>query len=256
MLDAHPLIPNNDITSHDVAMLPIDIKGLTLRVGERNIIDHLDCRIEHARRIGIIGANGAGKSVFLRLLHGLITPTEGTITWGGKPATAAVRQSQAMVFQRPVMLRRSVSDNLRFSLKQLPLSKADGTFRLQQALQLARLEDKRNTPARQLSGGEQQRLALARALASKPAILFLDEPTANLDPASTHAVEEMINLAYQQGTMIILVSHEMGQVKRLCDEVIFLHKGQMTERQATHRFITQPASEAARAYLEGRIYLD
>ncbi|MAC82437.1 MAG: ABC transporter ATP-binding protein [Rhodobacteraceae bacterium] len=234
----------------------LETRGLCLDVGGRPLIKGLDLAIRPGRRTVILGANGSGKSLTLRLLHGLIAPTGGQILWRGAPATRAARTKQAMVFQRPVMLRRSVRANLRFALSVSGFAGPERAAREARALEQARLQDLARRPARVLSGGEQQRLAIARALATEPEILFLDEPTASLDPASTHAVERLIEEAHAQGVTIVLVTHDIGQARRLGDDVIFLHGGTLAETGSASRVLTAPASGPARAWIDGRLYLD
>jgi tungstate transport system ATP-binding protein len=204
-------------------------------------------------RTVIMGPNGAGKSLALRLLHGLLRPTQGQVLWDGRPFDRALQLRQAMVFQRPVLLRRSALDNLLHALRVRGGSRHECRARAQAALARADLHDHGRTPARLLSGGEQQRLALARALSLEPEILFLDEPCANLDPRSTFLIERLIQAAHAAGTKIVLVTHDLGQAKRLADEVIFLYRGRLLEQSPAGRFLEAPASLQARAFLEGRI---
>ena len=233
------------------AMLPLTARELTFAVGERRLVDNVSLTLEGTARTVVMGPNGAGKSLLLRLLHGLVTPTCGEILWGGRPADREVRARQAMVFQRPTLLRRSAEANIRFVLGHLGVS--DRRERAAAILARAGLGQSAATPARLLSGGEQQRLAIARALALEPAILFLDEPCANLDTASTRAVEDMIEQAHAEGTKIVLVTHDIGQARRLADELVFLHHGRLCEVTPAARFFAGPGSQAARAYLDGRI---
>lgn len=256
MRDMSP-IPAIQLDRQTPAAMPIlQTVGLRFVVGGRSLIKGLDLSIRPGRRTVILGANGSGKSLTLRLLHGLITPSAGQVLWRGAPTTRATRAAQAMVFQRPVMLRRSVRANLRFALSVRGFAGADRAAREARALQQARLQDLARRPARVLSGGEQQRLAIARALATEPEILFLDEPTASLDPASTHAVERLIEEAHAQGVTIVLVTHDIGQARRLGDDVIFLHDGAVAETGTAHRVLTAPTSGPARAWIDGRLYLD
>ncbi|MBY8977174.1 ATP-binding cassette domain-containing protein [Rhodobacteraceae bacterium NNCM2] len=220
------------------------------------LIDGLDIEIRPGRRTMIMGANGAGKSLLLRLLHGLIQPTEGTVMWQGRPLDAKGRQAQAMVFQRPVMLRRSVLSNIRFALTVRGIRGAERARREAQALEAAQLGDLARRPARVLSGGEQQRLAVARALACAPEILFLDEPTASLDPASTQAIERLIRDANDRGVTVVMVTHDVGQARRIGEDVVFLHDGHVAEAGPVGRILTAPQSAAARAWIEGRLFLD
>jgi len=194
----------------------------------------------------VLGPNGAGKSVLLRTLHGLIAPTAGTVSW-----SRPVRQ--AMVFQRPVMLRRSALANLRYALAVNGVTEPERTSRATAALARVGLEKIADRPARVLSGGEQQRLALARAWALRPGILFLDEPTASLDPGATAEVERVIASIAAEGTRLVMTTHNLGQARRLADEIVFIHAGRAAERTAADRFFDQPASNEARLFLQGEL---
>lgn len=233
-------------------LLPLDVRGLRLEAENKRLIDSVDLQLAAHSITMVMGPNGAGKSLLLRLLHGLLKPTAGNIRWGGNPITKAVRMRQAMVFQRPVLLRRSVGANIDFVLR----LKGDAAIeRRNGILEHVGLIDHVNQPARLLSGGEQQRLALARALVMEPEVLFLDEPTASLDPASVQMIEETVLAAQARGTKIIFITHDPGQAKRLADEIVFLHRGRLSEHTRASQFFTNPSSAPARAYLDGRIVL-
>jgi tungstate transport system ATP-binding protein len=197
----------------------------------------------------ILGANGAGKSVLMRLMHGLLKPATGTISWNSEnPA-----RSQAMVFQRPVMLRRSALANLEYALQVAGAPSGERRQRALAALDsvgLARLAER---PARVLSGGEQQRLALARAWALRPEVLFLDEPTNNLDPTATREIESAIDTVHAAGVKVVMTTHNLGQARRLGDEVLFLHQGRLVERAAADAFFRRPASPEAVAFIKGEL---
>ena len=214
-----------------------------------------DLTIEQGSRTIIMGPNGAGKSLLLRLLHGLLTPTEGEICWGEIPRIDQARQRQALVFQRPVLLRRSVGANLRFALKLRRYTRAEREDRLRHVLELASLSHLVDRPARVLSQGEQQRVAIARALVLEPEVLLLDEPTVSLDPVSVEAIEELILAAHRRGTKIILVTHDMGQARRLADEVVFLEQGRVVEHSPALQFFQQPNAGAAHTYGDSRVVL-
>lgn len=237
-------------TSDAAALLPLVTRGLTLERDGRLLIDHVDLTLATGGLTVVMGPNGAGKSLLLRLLHGLIMPTSGEISWGGFAMSPSIRERQGMVFQRPVLLRRSVAANLDFVLG---LRGPASTAQRDALLERVGLLDQARQPARLLSGGEQQRLALVRALALKPDILFLDEPTASLDPASVLTIEKVVQSAGLNGTKIIFVTHDLNQARRLADDVVFLHRGQMLEHAIAKTFFDAPRSEFARAYLEGRI---
>lgn len=233
-------------------LLPCHVSGLSFKAGDNRLIDGIDLKLTAGPVTMIMGPNGAGKTLLVRLLHGMIEPAAGEITWGGRPLDEATRKRQAMVFQTPVLLRRSVAANIDFVLK---LHDGSELQSCEEILQMAGLTDKAGQPARLLSGGERQRLAIARALATNPDVLFLDEPTASLDPASTLAIEEIVGQARDQGTKIIFITHDLGQARRLGDEVIFMHHGQIIEQAPAKRFFDNPASAQARDYLAGRIIL-
>ncbi len=235
------------------SVLPLEASGLVFEAAGARLIDRVDLVLEPGPKTVVVGPNGAGKSLLLRLLHGLIEPTAGRVLWRGRPADREIRLRQAMVFQKPVLLRRSVAANVDYALRARGVGGAARAERLRQALTLARLTRLAARPARVLSGGEQQRLALARALAVEPEVLFLDEPTASLDPASTLAVEELIGRADADGTKIVLVTHGLGQARRLADEVVFLHRGQVAEHTPASTFFSRPRSAPARAFLAGEI---
>ncbi len=231
-------------------LLPAVARGLSFDAGGRRLMHEIDLTLVAGTVTVIIGPNGAGKSLLLRLLHGMIPCSGGTLAWGGRTMTEAVRLRQAMVFQRPVMLRRSVAANLRFALKLRGLESDDRCHALLTEVGLA---DRATQAARLLSGGEQQRLALARAMAVEPQVLFLDEPTASLDPAATDAIEDIVKRAHQRGTKIVFVTHDMGQARRLADDVVFLHAGRLLEHTQAEQFFRAPASTTARDYIDGRL---
>ncbi|MEM6615332.1 MAG: phosphate ABC transporter ATP-binding protein [Pseudomonadota bacterium] len=202
--------------------------GLGFRVGEHRILDRIDFAIPEGLTTVIMGANGAGKSTLLKLLHGLNTPTEGDIFWNGRALDKTALKKQAMVFQKPTLLRRSVRANIKFALSVRGISGHERAERVESALIRADLLDRATRPARVLSGGEQQRLAVAQALACEPEILFLDEPTASLDPQSAEAVEALVSDAKADGVTIVLVTHDAGQARRLGDRLLTLDSGRLT----------------------------
>ena len=242
---------NGDTPQNNTAtLLPLQTNALSLEYDGARYVDTINLTLQSDKLTVIMGPNGAGKSLLLRLLHGLIVPTNGQVKWNGLLMDDATRKRQAMVFQRPILLRRSVAANIDFILKLN--DKRDQRDRI---LNDVGLLDFAQQPARSLSVGEQQRLALARALATEPEVLFLDEPTASLDPASVLVIEQIVMQARQNGTRMIFVTHDIGQAKRLADEVVFLHRGQLAEHTPAKQFFSAPTSTAAEAYLDGRILL-
>jgi tungstate transport system ATP-binding protein len=234
-------------------ILPVEARGLAFEAGGRRLIDGIDLRLDPGGRTVIIGPNGAGKSLLLRLLHGLIAPTAGAVLWQGRPADHGVRHRQAMVFQRPVLLRRSANANMLHALRAHGFSRTEAKERARIWLDRAELGHLAEQPARLLSGGEQQRLAVARALSLDPEVLFLDEPTASLDPASTHGIETLIQNAAAAGTKIVLITHDLGQARRIADDIVFVYHGRIEARDRAAAFFGAMSNARVRAFVEGRI---
>ena len=226
--------------------LPLVASGLGFTAGGAELLHGIDLVLEAGAPSMIIGPNGSGKSLLLRLLHGLLPPGAGRVTWQGRAAPRA-----AMVFQRPVMLRRSVRANVAYPLPLAGVPSAERADRVAQALALVGLTELVDRPARRLSGGEQQRLALARAAALRPEVLFLDEPCASLDPAATAAAERIIQDISSQGCKIVMATHDLGQARRLAGEVVFLHRGRVWEHSPAGQFFETPATPEAAAFLRG-----
>ena len=234
------------------AILPLMVHDLCYEVGGKRLLDNISFRTDAGPRTVVLGPNGAGKSLLLRLCHGLLQPSTGTIAWAGA-TPAMARRCQAMVFQRPVLLRRSTAANIAYVLRLQGIPRRRRRAMLTEVLEQAGLLPLAARPARVLSGGEQQRLALARAWVLKPQVLFLDEPTASLDPAATRAVEGLLDHIHQAGTKIIMTTHDLGQARRLADEVLFLHHGRLVEYAPASAFFTNPQSKEAAAFLEGKL---
>src|SRR3954471_20161590 len=213
--------------------LPLAFEDVSLRAGETAILDRISLIFGSGAPTVLLGPNGSGKSTLLRLAMGLAAPSSGRITWGGR---ATPGERLAMMFQRPVMLRRSVAANIAYAL---PV-RDDG--RVAGLLAQAGLSALAARPARKLSGGEQQRLALARALARDPEILFLDEPTASLDPGATKAVEDIIAAVAASGVKIVMATHDIGQARRLAGEIVFLARGRLIENTVANCFFEAPAT--------------
>jgi tungstate transport system ATP-binding protein len=235
-----------------LTLLPLQLEDVVFAVGARRIVDGVTFTIEPALRTMIVGPNGAGKSVLLRLCHGLLRPTSGVVRWNAPELPGAARR-QAMVFQRPVMLRRSALANVEYALKVAGVPLEERSLRAVEALHRVGLLAHAWTPARVLSGGEQQRLALARAWSLQPEVLFLDEPTASLDPGASHEIEQVIAAMHAAGTKIVMVTHNLGQARRLGDEVVFLYQGRVAERTSTDAFFRRPQSREAAQFLEGEL---
>ena len=232
----------------NINCLPIYIKDLCLNLDERKILSSLNLSINSDDVTVIMGPNGAGKSIFLKILNGILTPTSGCITWNNKKQFSDTLNTQAFVFQKPILLRRSVIANLDYMDSVLGYKKKISKDRL---LEIVQLKKQKNQPARMLSLGEQQRLSLIRSLMLRPNLLLLDEPTANLDPASTKIIEDIILNLKMMGIKIIFVTHNILQAKRIADEIIFLNEGKMVEHLNKQEFFSNSKSIEVQNYLNG-----
>ena len=231
-------------------IFPIEARLVTVRFGRVTALSAVDLELHGTRRVAVLGANGAGKSVLLRTLHGLVRPTEGTVTWAG----SAVRPlDQALVFQRPVMLRRSALGNVAYGLAVRGLPPVERALRAEEALARVGLAGLAQRQARVLSGGEQQRLALARAWATRPRVMFLDEPTASLDPSAATEVERVMSEIHLAGTALVFSTHVLGLARRLADEIVFLHQGRIAERTPAAQFFAHPQTAEAVHFLRGEL---
>jgi len=243
---------SNRISNFKNILCPIEVRDMFLQTEEITLLSGINLKIPDNGITIIMGPNGAGKSLLLRCLHGLIKPSKGEITYAGKLLDIKIRKKQSMVFQTPTLLRRPVLENLLFVIEKKDKNHVDNCLKM---LAKINLEGHKNQPARLLSGGEKQRLSLARALLTKPDVLFLDEPTANLDPSSVLLIENLILEARSNGIKIILITHDIAQAKRLADEVIFINKGHIIEHSKGKTFFIKPSSSEAQAYLDGNLLI-
>jgi tungstate transport system ATP-binding protein len=234
------------------SILPLALDNVSYASNGQSIISNVTLTIDAEPSTIILGANGAGKSVLMRLMHGLLTPSAGRVRWN-EPDAGSVRRRQAMVFQRPVMLRRSALANVLYALSLAGVPAAEREAQALVALDEVGLRHLAHRPARVLSGGEQQRLALARAWALHPEVLFLDEPTANLDPGAAREIETVIRAFDAAGTKIVMATHNLGQARRVGDEVIYLQAGRVIERAPIEQFFARPASAEAAAFMKGEL---
>ncbi len=230
------------------AGLPIVCRDVDVGHNGVRILADVDLTITSGSFTMVIGPNGAGKSTLLRLLHGLVAPSRGSIRWG---AHAKRPPGQAMVFQRAILLRRSAAANVRYALRLAGVRCAAADARIDDALAEVGLRALAARPARVLSGGEQQRLALARAWALRPEVLFLDEPTASLDPKATRAVEDIVRSIHGRGTTVVMTTHNLAQARRLGQDVIFMQDGRQIEHSRAAGFFVSPRTPEAAAFLEG-----
>ncbi len=236
-----------------VAHLPILLHGVSVHRAGHNVIGPLNLAITHPGMTAVLGPNGAGKTTLLRLLHGLERARSGHIDWPADPAT--LRSAQAFVFQRPVMMRRSVLENLIYPLRIKGSTRDAAKKQAQTVLKDIDMAEKSKLDATLLSIGEQQRLAVARAFIAKPGLVFLDEPCASLDGATTYQIETLLRQKRDAGVVSLLSTHDLAQARRLADWVILLHKGKLIETAPAAQFFAGPATQIGRDFLEGRLLL-
>jgi tungstate transport system ATP-binding protein len=232
------------------SILPLTLEGVTFEVDGRVLLSVETAAIRKGRRTVVLGPNGAGKTLFLKLCHGLIRPSAGRVAFAGD----APHRRHAMVFQKPVMLRRSVEANLTHALGLSGLGFFERRRRAAEVLAAFGLADLARRPARVLSGGEQQRLAIARAASVDPELLFLDEPASALDPSATRQIEELLVDLHAGGLTWVMTTHDLAQARRLADDVLFFHGGRLREAAPAETFFTAPGTEEARAFLESRLF--
>jgi len=234
-----------------VTDLPIVLEEVSFAAGGVTILDHISLAFAARAPAVLIGPNGAGKTTLLRLLMGLIAPVRGRVTWGGRVDVEPTHR--AIVFQRPAMLRRSAGGNIRYALAAAGVPRGERAARADELYALVGLNGLGRRPARKLSGGEQQRLALARALAKEPQILLLDEPTASLDPAATKAIEDVIRSIAARGIKVVMSTHDLGEARRLAGEIVLMHRGRLIENGSADTFFADPRTEEARRFIRGEL---
>ncbi|HEV7327341.1 MAG TPA: ATP-binding cassette domain-containing protein [Bosea sp. (in: a-proteobacteria)] len=233
------------------SILPLTVEAAAFSGDGKLLVEPNSFTIPAGGLTVLLGPNGAGKSLTLRLCHGLLTPSRGAVRWAAGAEGRGKRH--AMVFQKPIMLRRSVEANITHALAAAGANSAERKARAAQALQRFGLAERASQPARLLSGGEQQRLAIGRAWALRPELLFLDEPTSQLDPAATRQIEELLSGLVAEGITVMMSTHDLGQARRLADRVLFLHRGRLVEDAPAKDFFAGPHSAEARAFLAGEL---
>ncbi len=232
-----------------VSELPLVFDRVTLRIRDVTLLDHVSLRLDAGPPTALLGPNGAGKTTLLHAAMRLVAPTSGRITWGGREAPGRT----AIMFQRPVMMRRTAAANVAFAVRRG--NSRERAQRVHDLLARVSLAHVARRPAPRLSGGERQRLALARALATEPELLFLDEPASNLDPASAKVVEDIIAEAARRGIKIVLATHHLGQARRLAGDVVFMAGGRIVERGPAAEFFAAPKTAQAAAFLRGDLVI-
>ncbi len=239
------------MTTNSNSLMPLEVDNLNFLKGKRRLLVNISCRIKAKGTTVILGPNGAGKTLFLKSLHGLININSSNITFSKLPLDKDIRKQQSMVFQFPILLRRSVINNLIFVVKQRNIKvNKEEILKLLKKVELLHLI---NENAVLLSGGEKQRLSLARAVITMPKVLFLDEATSNLDPYSIQIIEKMIQEVKKKGTKVIAVTHDLAQAKRLANDIIFINKGTICEHTIAKLFFTNPQSEEGKLFISGKL---
>jgi tungstate transport system ATP-binding protein len=236
-----------------VSDLPITFVEARIVAAGVPILDGISLSFNSGATTVLIGPNGAGKTTLLRAAMGLIPLTSGRIAWGGRSPAAPTHR--AIMFQRPAMLRRSTAGNVRYALAAAGVPRGKRAARIAELLALVGLDGLEGRAAPRLSGGEQQRLALARALARDPAVLFLDEPTASLDPYATKSIEDIVRAIAARGVKVLMSTHDLGQAKRLAGDVVLLHRGRLIECGPAQEFFDAPKTEEARKFIAGELLI-
>lgn len=231
--------------------LSVRLNNVCVKRRGKMILGPVDLQLSGGGVTIVLGPNGAGKTTLLKVMHGVERISAGTVSWSA-PSDKA-QQAQAYVFQRPIMLRRTVGQNLAYPLQLLGLPKAQIAEQVADWAGQIGLTDVLDHPAPRLSGGEKQKLALGRALIRRPEVLFLDEPCANLDGRSTREIETVLRSANEAGTRIIMTTHNLGQARRLADDVVFLLNGCIHEQGQAPEMFAAPQTTAAQAFFQGDI---
>ncbi|MDD3168402.1 MAG: ATP-binding cassette domain-containing protein [Eubacteriales bacterium] len=221
----------------------------------RRVLDIRELLIESGALCGIIGPNGAGKSTLLNLIAGLMKPTDGSLLYGEEETAVAPFREMTMVFQAPYLIRTTVDKNIAYPLKLRGWGNAQIEERVGELAEELGLTDFRKQKSWKLSGGETQKVALARALSFRPKLLLLDEPTANVDPATTAEIERMLRkINEKEGTTVILITHNLVQAKRVCREVLFMNQGKVVEFGAAERVLRDPEQELTKRFVDGELF--
>jgi tungstate transport system ATP-binding protein len=233
------------------SILPLKVENACVEKRGNRIVGPIDLEISQKGFTIIMGPNGSGKTSLLRLLHGLENPRGGSLDWNGSTETAQLHQS--FVFQTPIMLRRTAIENIIYPLILRNIPKDEALKIAKEWIGKINLEKSTDINARFLSGGEKQKLAIARALTTKPQLLFLDEPTANLDGSATREIEALLQETHKAGTRIIMTTHNIGQGKRLAEDVMFIYRGNILETSNAKQFFKKPQTKEAQAFIDGDI---
>ena len=229
-------------------MFPLTLSNLSVRHRGKTVLGPIDLVIDQGGPTMVIGPNGSGKTTLLRVMHGIEHISEGTVDWA-QPDHA----NHAYVFQSPVVLRRTVAENLSYPLSLINLPKLEINAAVEYWIERIGLGKVANRSATRLSGGERQKLAIARALIRNPEVLFLDEPCSNLDGQSTREIETLLLKTATAGTRVIMATHDMGQARRLAADVIFMKSGRIAETGLAPDVFDAPQTPDLQAFLKGDI---
>ncbi|MFA4934547.1 MAG: phosphate ABC transporter ATP-binding protein [Candidatus Methanoperedens sp.] len=233
------------------------IENLCMAFGEKEVLRNINLTIRRGEIFALIGPSGAGKTTLLRILNFFEKPTRGNLKFNGLANEGEInniRRRMSLLFQTPAIFKASVFDNVAYGLRVRGIDKKKIENKVTSALNLVGLEGKEMQKARTLSGGEAQRMAFARAIVYDPEVLFLDEPTTNLDPANVAKIEELIKrIRNERGTTIVIATHNIPQVKRIADRVGILLNGELIEVNSKEGIFTAPKDERSAAFLKGEM---
>ena len=234
------------------AFQTLTLQNVVVRRGGKRLLGPLNFNLSTHGITAVLGHNGAGKSLFLHVCHGQFPPSAGTIKWNGLQVSDT-RKCRSLLFQNTPLMRRSVAANVEFPLIALGIPKTERALRVTEALTIARLSNTPSAPAASLSGGEKQRMALARALVTRPQVVLLDEPSASLDPASTKELEASVRAVANSGVKVLIATHDLMQARRLADDVLVFGEGNLLVQEDAVTFFNRTHSGVVADFLEGRL---
>ncbi|MDI9475417.1 MAG: ATP-binding cassette domain-containing protein [Natronincolaceae bacterium] len=236
--------------------MDLQITNLQKYYSGRCVLNIENQRIKKGSFLGIIGPNGAGKSTLVKIIAGLVEAGNGTVSYNGSGLNTAVQQNMTLVFQRPYLLRTTVFNNIAYPLVVRKVKRQEISDRVNSVMESLDIRSLKDQKAWTLSGGETQKVALARAIVINPSLLLLDEPTANIDPGSILVMEENIKKFHEQGnSTVIVVTHNLQQGKRLCDDIAFMHKGEIIESGSADDVFNHPKNILTEKFIAGEILI-
>ena len=226
-------------------IFPLNIKNLNYMSKDKKILKDINLITSEKKITIIAGNNGSGKSTLLKILHGIIQHTSGAIHWGEIPVHE-VRKKQSMVFQNPILLNRTTFENIMYVAKRKNIETNESVDKIIKQLNL---ESIINIESKYLSGGEKQKVAIAMSIISNPKIIFLDEPTSQLDPVYKNEIENIITNLSEKNTKIFMTSHDIAQIDRIGKEIIFLDDGEIIFHDKVKDFINEKGNSIIRNYV-------